>query len=83
MKINLKEFAQDKEVIKYCQKILVDNSETKALSRKLNRVLRFMEEVEVDLEMGGESIIELDMPRTKAIEERDKTLKFYKDGDDI
>lgn len=83
MKINLKELAQDKEVIKYCQKILVENSETKALSRKLNRVLRFMEEVEVDLEMGAESIIELDMPRTKAIEERDKTLKFYKDGDDI
>lgn len=83
MKINLKELAQDKEVIKYCQKILVENSETKALSRKLNRVLRFIEEVEVDLEMGGESIIELDMPRTKAIEERDKTLKFYKDGDDI
>lgn len=83
MKINLKELAQDKEVIKYCQKILVENSETKALSRKLNRVLRFMEEVEVDLEMGAESIIELDMPRTKAIEERDKTIKFYKDGDDI
>ena len=82
MKINLKEFAQDKEVIKYCQKILVDNSETKALSRKLNRVLRFMEEVEVDLEMGGESIIELDMPRTKAIEERDKAMRFMNNEDE-
>jgi len=83
MKINLKEFSQDIQVIKYCQKVLADNSETKALSRKLNRVLRFMEEVEADLEMAGESIPELDMPRLEAIEERDRVLKFYKDGDDI
>ena len=83
MKINLKEFAQDKEIIKYCQKILAEESETKALSRKLNRVLRFMDEVEVDLEMCGESITELDMPRLEAIKERDKALKFYNNGDDI
>ncbi len=83
MKVNLKEFSQDIQVIKYCQKVLADNSETKALSRKLNRVLRFMEEVEADLEMAGESIPELDMPRLEAIEERDRVLKFYKDGDDI
>ena len=82
MKINLKEFAQDKEVIKYCQKILVENSETKALSRKLNRVLRFMEEVETDLEMAGESITELYISRLDAIAERDKAMRFMNNEDE-
>lgn len=83
MKVNLKEFSQDIEVIKYCQKVLADNSETKALSRKLNRVLRFMEELEADLEMAGESIPELDMPRLDAIAERDKAMRFMNNEDDI
>lgn len=83
MKINLKHLAQDIELIKYCQCFLADNSETKTLSRKLNRIIRFMEEVESELEMSGESITELDMPRLMAIKERDKALKFYKREDDI
>ena len=83
MKINLKELAQDKQAIKYIQKILADQTATKTLSRKLNRVLRFIEEVEVDLEMGAESIVELDMPRFEAIEERDKAVRFMNNEDDI
>ena len=39
------------------------------------------EEVETDLEMCGESIIEIDMPRLEAIEERNKMLSFIKEED--
>jgi hypothetical protein len=42
-----------------------------------------MEEVEADLEMAGESIPELDMPRLEAIAERDKAMRFMNNEDDI
>lgn len=82
MKINLKELAEDVYRLKYIQKILGENQETKTLSRKLNRVLRLMEEIEVDLEMCGESITELDKSRTEAIQERDKRLPFMSTEDE-
>ena len=44
--------------------------------------LKDNKEVETDLEMAGESITELDMPRTKAIEERDKAMRFMNNEDE-
>ena len=83
MKINLKRHMQDKESLKYIQSVLRDQSATKGLAYKLEKVIRFYEEVETDLEIGGESIIELDKPRLEAIEERNKALGFLKMEDDV
>lgn len=83
MKVNLKEFARQKEQLKYIQKIIGEQQITKALSRKMNKIINFYDEVETDLEMGGESIVELDMPRLEAIEERNKMLEFLNNGDDL
>lgn len=83
MKVNLKEHAQQKEQLKYIQKILANQQLTKALSRKVGKIIKFYEEVETDLEMGGESIVELDKPRLEAIEERNKMLTFLNDGNDF
>lgn len=41
-----------------------------------------MQDIESDLELGGESIIELDKTRTEAIEERNKMLRFKKNSDE-
>ena len=83
MKVNLKDLCKEKETIKHAQRLLANESMSKALARKLEKVIRFYEEIETDLEMGGESILELDMPRLKAIEERNKMLQFLHDGDDF
>lgn len=83
MEINLKKLAQQKEQLKYIQTVLANQQITKALSKKLNELIRFIDEIETDLEMCGESIIELDKPRLEAIEERNKMLNFLHDGDDI
>ena len=74
MKVNLKDLAKEKEQFKYIQKILANESVTKSLSKKLTKVIRFYEDIEADLEIGGESIIELDQPRLEAISERNKML---------
>lgn len=60
----------------------MDDTETKGISRKVRKIIKFMEEIEADLEIGGESIVELDMPRLEAIEERNNMLKFKRDSDD-
>jgi heme oxygenase len=83
MEINLKKLAQQKEQLKYIQTVLANQQITKALSKKLNELIRFIDEIETDLEMCGESIVELDKPRLEAIEERNKMLNFLHDGDDI
>jgi hypothetical protein len=83
MKVNLKTFAQQKEQLKYVEKILLNQQTTKALSKKIGKIIRFYDEVETDLEMIGESIIEIDMPRLEAIEERNKMLEFLNNGDDL
>lgn len=83
MRVNLKELAQQKEQIKYCQKILADQQVTKALSRKLGKIVILLDEIETDLGLSGECILELDQPRLKAIEERDKMLNFLHNGDDF
>lgn len=82
MNINLKDFAKDIEVLKHVEKLLLEQTETKGISRKVRKIVQFLQEVEADLEIGGESIVELDMPRLEAIEERNNMLKFKKDTDD-
>lgn len=64
------------------EKLLLEQSETKGISRKIRKIIQFMQEIESDLELGGESILELDMPRLEAIEERNRMLIFRKDSDD-
>jgi hypothetical protein len=83
MEINLKDLVKTKEAVKYIQSILRDQPVTKGLSRKLDDVVRLYDEIESDLELGSESIIELDKPRLEAIEERNKMLNFLNKTDDI
>jgi hypothetical protein len=77
MKSNLKELAKQKEALKEA----IPNSGK--LSSPLKKLVRWIEEIETDLEMSGESIVELDMSRLEAIEERDKFLAFIKYNDDL
>lgn len=83
MKANLKEHCETKETLKYIQSIMREVPETQKLARKLDKVIRFYDEVETDLELGGESIVELDMERLPAIEERNKFLQFVNNEDDV
>lgn len=83
MKVNLKDICKDKEMLKYLQSVLRDQPATKGFATKLEKVIRLYEEIEVDLEMCGESIVEIDMPRLDAIEERNKMLGFLNNADDI
>jgi len=83
MKVNLKNICKDKEMLKYLQSVVRDNPATKSFGSKLEKVIRFYEEVETDLEMGGGSIVELDMPRMDAIQERNKMLGFINNADDV
>lgn len=83
MKVNLKDFCKEKETLKHAQKLLSNEQLGKSIARKLEKVIRFYEEVEQDLEMAGESITELDKPRLEAIEERNKMLNFMHNGDDV
>ena len=81
MKVNLKEVAEQRMGLEY----LLQNKDdlSKTIKPKLVRQLvRFLEEVERDLEMAGESIAELDMPRLDAIEERNKMLRFKRTSDE-
>ncbi len=81
MKVNLNDFSKEKMTLEYVEKILGENAVTKPLARKLRKTIRLCEEIERDLEMSGESIIELDKPRLEAIEERNKALSFNKEED--
>jgi hypothetical protein len=79
MNVNLKQVAQQRMGLEH----LLENKQdlAKVIKPKLIRdLVRFLEEVERDLEMAGESITELDMPRLEAIEERNKMLAFKKYG---
>lgn len=83
MKVNLKTFAQEKEQLKYVEKILLNQQATKSLSKKIGKIIRFYDEVETDMSLCGECIVELDQPRLEAIAERDKMLNFLDNGDDF
>lgn len=81
MKVNLTEFSKEKDILKYAQKVLSQTSVSQTLSRKLSKIIKKYEEIEVDLELSGECIISLDQERLEAIEERNKALAFIKDED--
>lgn len=83
MEINLKDLVKTKEAIKYIQSILREQPVTKGLARKLDEVVKLYDEIESDLEIGGESIIELDKPRLEAIAERNKMINILNKSDDI
>lgn len=83
MKVNLKDFARQKEQLKYIQKIIGEQQITKALAKKMNKIINFYDEVETDMSLCGECIVELDQPRLEAIAERDKMLEFLHNGDDL
>jgi hypothetical protein len=82
MKINLKKLAQQKEQLKFAM-YRTEQHGFKTETNKLKHLLTFIEEVERDLEMGGESIVELDKPRLEAIEERNRMLNFMHNADDV
>lgn len=82
MKVNLKRYALEKEALKFVQTKLSEQSSTKPLANRLAKTIRFLEEIETDLELGGECIIELDKARLDAVAERDKTMNFLKSSDD-
>jgi hypothetical protein len=82
MKVNLKQYAKDTYVLKHVEKVLGETPATKGLSRKIAKIIKDRDEVELDLELGGECIIELDKPRLEAIEERDKMTGFMSQEDD-
>ena len=83
MKVNLKQLAQDKYWLENVQRTLMSDTSTKAIKHKLKNLINLVSEIETDLELGGESIVELDKPRLEAIEERNKMLKFMSEADDI
>ena len=82
MKVNLKQYAKDTYVLKHVEKVLGETPANKGLSRKIAKIIKDRDEVELDLELGGECIIELDKPRLEAIEERDKMTGFMSQEDD-
>ncbi len=82
MKINLKNHSKDLLQLLKLKKDLISNPELKKYSKLIGKVIRLHEEIEVDTELSGECILELDKPRQEAIEERNHMLSFIKEEDD-
>lgn len=82
MIINLKKLSLQKENLKRAQSLLRSVPEGRPLVRNLNNLILFLNEIEIDLELGGESIVELDMSRLDAVEQRNKMLNFLNEEDD-
>jgi hypothetical protein len=83
MEVNLKDLCRQKETLKYIASVLREQSILKGLAKKLEKTVDFYDDIERDLELGGECIIELDKPRLEAIEERNKMLQFLNQSDDL
>jgi hypothetical protein len=83
MEVNLKDLCRQKETLKYIASILREQTILKGLARKLEKTIDFYDDIETDLELGGETIIELDRPRLEAIEERNKMMQFLNQSDDM
>jgi hypothetical protein len=82
MEVNLKDVSKQILELKHLKKqLLQQNADPKKSSRLIDKIVLFYEEVESDLELCGESIIEIDKPRLEAIEERNKMLSFIKEED--
>jgi hypothetical protein len=83
MKVNLKKLAQQKLALEQASRIMSHVNETKRQSKHLKDLIRLVEEIEQDLEMAGESIVELDKGRLESIEERNKMLMFFNNEEEI
>ena len=82
MEVNLKDVSKQILELKHLKKqLLQQNADPKKSSRLIDKIVLFYEEVESDLELCGESIIEINKPRLEAIEERNKMLSFIKEED--
>jgi hypothetical protein len=84
MKVNLKKICEQKELLKHISTEMSSDQPVpqKMLSQKIRKLLLLMDEIENDLEMCGESILELDMPRLDAIKERNRFLEFLHKADE-
>jgi len=80
MKVNLKELSKEKVALDMIESMLLEIPHARPLVSKLKKVIRRQEEIEKDLEIGGESIIELDKPRLEAIEERNRAIGLREEG---
>jgi len=78
MNVNLLKLYKDRLALTHAEKILSENSETGGIARNIRKIVNFLEEIETDLEMAGESIVELDMNRLDAIKERNNALVYKK-----
>ena len=82
MEVNLKDVSKQILELKHLKKqLLQQNADPKKSSKLIDKIVLFYEEVESDLELCGESIIEINKPRLEAIEERNKMLSFIKEED--
>ena len=81
MKTNLKKLTEQRYILNelYSGATVITSSHIK----RLKELSRLLEEIETDLEIAGESIVELDQERLEAIEEKNKWLNFYNKTDDI
>ena len=83
MKINLKNLSRDTASLKYIQGLINNmDGNQRMWARRLDKIIRFQEEIERDLEMSGECIIELDKSRLESIAERDKMINFMNQADE-
>lgn len=75
MVTNLKTIYTYREAVSVIQQYFNTLDKTKANAPRLDNLLRFLQQIETDMQHGGECIIELDKPRMDAIEERDLFIK--------
>lgn len=81
MKTNLKKLCEQRHILTELNS--GESIMTGTQMKKLRELARLLEEIETDLELGGESIVELDSPRLEAIQEKNRWLNFYNKTDDI
>jgi hypothetical protein len=82
MKINLRKLSEQKDALVIIGRKIKSDPEIRKFNKKIVDLTRFLEDVESDLEIGGESIVELDMPRLEAIEEKNKRMNVLPDDMD-
>jgi hypothetical protein len=82
MKINLKKLAIEIEILNKLYFKLTEDVESRPMANKLQKTITFLNEIALDLEMGGESIIELDKPRLDAIKEKNSLITRLNNSDD-
>jgi hypothetical protein len=80
MNVNLKEITLCRENLEFALQKKNEILTTGIKPTLLKKIVKLLEEIETDLELAGESIVELDKPRLEAIEERNKMLAFKKYG---